>query len=180
MNNAKPRTGLIHIYCGEGKGKTTAATGLIVRAAGHQLRVMLVQFLKDGSSGEIALLRQLPGVRVVAGQPTRKFTYRMSEAEKQATLDVHRRFFAQAVDAAVHHELDLLVFDEALGAIHSGLLSEQDMVDFLRSKPADLEVVLTGRDPSPALLALADYISNIHCDRHPYQRGIQAREGIEY
>lgn len=174
------QTGLIHIYHGDGKGKTTAATGLIVRAAGHGLRILLVQFLKDGSSGEIAILRQLPGIRVLAGQPTRKFTNKMNATEREATRTVHRQYFAQAVQAAQNHELDLLVFDEALGAIHTSLLDEQDMIRFLQTKPANLEVVLTGRDPSAALLAMADYISFIRCDRHPYQRGIPAREGIEY
>ena len=180
MSDSRKPKGLIHIYCGDGKGKTTAATGLIVRAVGHQWRVMLVQFLKDGSSGEISVLRQMLGVRVLAGQPTRKFTNRMSDEEKQETLEVHQRFLAEAVAAAGNLELDLLVFDEALGAVRTGLLSEQDLLNFLRSKPADLEVVLTGREPSPELLAMADYVSFIRCDRHPYQCGIQAREGIEF
>jgi cob(I)alamin adenosyltransferase len=180
MDEQKKKTGLIHIYCGDGKGKTTAATGLIVRAAGHGLRVMLVQFLKNGSSGEIDMLRNLPDIRVLAGQPTNKFTINMTEREKQATREVHRQYFTHAVDAAMAHELDLLVFDEAMGAISTGLLDERHLLEFLRDKPSDLEVVLTGRDPSPDLLELADYISYIRCDRHPYQRGIMAREGIEY
>lgn len=181
--NMKPAVktgGLIHIYCGAGKGKTTASIGLIARAAGHGRRVLLVQFLKDGHSGEIDSLRMLPGVQVLAGQVTTKFTYQMDVEEQLATRSLHESFFQQAADQAHAGLVDLLVLDEVLGAINTGLLQNEEVLDFLRSKPSELEVVLTGRDPSSQLLELADYISEIHCVRHPYQRGICAREGIEY
>lgn len=176
----KQKVGLIHIYCGAGKGKTTASIGLIARAAGHGRRVLLVQFLKDGHSGEIDSLRLLPGVQVLAGQVTTRFTYQMDAEEKLATRSLHESFFQQAADQAHAGSVDLLVLDEVLGAINTGLLQHEEVLDFLRSKPSELEVVLTGRDPSSQLLELADYISEIHCVRHPYQRGICAREGIEY
>ena len=172
--------GLIHIYCGHGKGKTTAGIGLIVRAAGHGRRVLLVQFLKDGLSGELDSLRMLRDVRILAGQVTANFTFDMNSAEKAATLALHHGFFGQAVDLARQGQIDLLVLDEVIGAINTGTLTQDVVLDFLRTKPDDLEVVLTGRDPSPQLLELADYISDIQCVRHPYQRGITAREGIEY
>lgn len=172
--------GLIHLYCGTGKGKTTASVGLIARAAGHGRRVLLVQFLKDGHSGEIESLRLLPGVRILAGQVTTKFTYQMDGEEKTATRTLHEAFLHQAVESARTGSIDLLVLDEVLGAINTGLLPHEEVLDFLRTKPSGLEVVLTGRDPTSQLLALADYISEIQCVRHPYQRGICAREGIEY
>lgn len=172
--------GLIHIYCGPGKGKTTAGVGLIVRAAGHGLRVLLVQFLKDGRSGELDSLRLLRDVRILAGQVTANFTFAMNSEEKAATRSLHHDFFRQAADMARQGSIDLLVLDEVIGAINTGTLAQDVVLDFLRTKPDDLEVVLTGRDPSPQLLELADYISDIQCVRHPYQRGITAREGIEY
>lgn len=180
MQETDGRQGLIHIYCGDGKGKTTAAIGLIVRAAGHGRRVMLVQFLKSGLSGEIAPLMQLEGVRVVAGQITAKFSNQMNEQERAETLMLHQQHLQQAVAAAVAGELDLLVLDEAMGAITAGLLSKDDLLEFLRHKPTNLEVVLTGRNPSDDILALADYISEMKCLRHPYERGFPPREGVEF
>ncbi len=174
------QTGLIHLYYGEGKGKTTAAIGLIARAAGHNRRILLVQFLKDGRSGELVSLRRLPEVRILAGQVTGKFSVAMNDAEKEATYLLHLDYFHQAVRLAADGALDLLVLDEVLGAIETGLLPEEEVLAFLQEKPPALEVVLTGRRPTQNLLAMADYISEIRCVKHPYERGILAREGIEY
>lgn len=176
----KLQTGLIHIYTGDGKGKTTASVGLTIRAHAHGLRIMFVQFLKNGLSGEIGILRQLSNVRVYSGHADMKFTNQMEEDDKVRTLAMHREFFANAVAAARNNEIDLLVFDEAFGAIATGLLNSDDVYEFLSTKPATLEVVLTGRNPEPRFLALADYVSNVQCLAHPYQKGILAREGIDY
>jgi cob(I)alamin adenosyltransferase len=172
--------GLIHVYCGDGKGKTTAAVGLILRAAGHGRRILLIQFLKNGQSGELAPLRRLPSVRILTGRPTTHFTNVMDDLEKASTLDLHCRQLHEAIEAARNGQIDLLVLDEAMGAIQTGLLPEGEILEFLSSKPEGLEVVLTGRNPSAQILELADYISEIRCVRHPWQRGITAREGIEY
>ena len=174
------QTGLIHIYTGDGKGKTTASVGLTIRAHAHGLRIMFVQFLKNGLSGEIGILRQLGNIRVYSGHADMKFTNQMEEDDKARTLAMHREFFAAAVAAARNNEIDLLVLDEAFGAISTGLLDSNEVYEFLRTKPATLEVVLTGRNPEPRFLALADYISRIECLAHPYAKGILAREGIDY
>ncbi len=172
--------GLIHIYCGQGKGKTTASIGLIMRSAGHGRRILLVQFLKNGRSGELQALRHFPEIQILTGPGNTRFTNKMTAHDKDETLELDIRYFNEAVNLARQGELDLLVLDEALGAIETGLLPEEDVLDFLRSKPRELEVVLTGRNPSEKILELADYISEIKCVRHPWQRGIAAREGIEY
>lgn len=174
------RQGLIHIYCGDGKGKSTAAIGLIVRAAGHGRRVLLVQFLKSGVSGEIAVLNKLEGVRVIAGQITAKFSNQMTEEEREKTLELHQDYLNQAIRAALAGELDLLVLDEAVGAITAGLLSKDDLLEFLKHKPPALELVMTGRTPPPEILELADYVSEMRCLRHPFEKGFPAREGVEY
>jgi cob(I)alamin adenosyltransferase len=173
-------SGLVHIYTGDGKGKTTAAVGLTVRAQAHGFRVLFVQFLKNGQSGEVNVLRGLPSVRVCSGPADMKFTNEMDENDKNRTRQLHDHFFHESVDVARQGEIDLLVFDETFGAIATGLLDSDAMYEFLRNKPEPLEVVLTGRDPESRFVELADYVSVIQCKSHPYNRGILAREGIDF
>lgn len=170
-------TGLIHLYCGDGKGKTTAAMGLALRAAAHGLPVVITQFLKDGTSGECQILRGLPGVTVLAANPCGKFSFQMNESERAETADCLTRLFREAVDRA--ESPGLLILDEVCAAVSCGFLKEDEIVRFLGAKPASLEVVLTGRDPSEKLCEKADYITEMKKRRHPYDKGIAAREGIE-
>ena len=179
-NERKSKFGLIHIKCGDGSGKTTSSIGLIMRAVGHGRRAMLVQFLKNGLSGELNALRSLPGIHVLSGPENTRFTNVMSDTDRTAARIQYQRYLDVAIRTARAGQIDLLVLDEVMGAIQTGLLSEAAVLEFLRSKPSDLEVVLTGRDPSDDILDLADYVSDIRCVRHPYQKGIAAREGVEY
>jgi len=170
--------GLVHLYCGEGKGKSTAAAGLALRAAGAGKKVVYAQFFKDGSSSEIALLRTLPGVTVCVC-PTRFGLFRsMTEEKKAAAAAAYRAVLAEA--CALASAAGLLVLDEAVSACNHGILEEERLLAFLRDRPEELEVVLTGRDPSPALLDLADYVTEMVKRRHPFDRGIPARRGIEF
>jgi cob(I)alamin adenosyltransferase len=172
--------GLVHIYCGEGKGKTTAAVGLSTRAAGSGLKVLFVQFLKDGRSGELRTLATVPGVTILKGVPVRGFLREQDHETVARTAREHLTRFEDAVRLVSDGSFDLVVFDEAMAAISLGLLPLDEVADFLDRRPAGLEVVLTGRDPARALLDRADYISEIRCVRHPYQKGIEARRGIEW
>ncbi len=171
------KQGLVHIYCGDGKGKTTAAMGLALRCAGHDEKVVVAQFLKDGTSGECRLLDALPNVQVLSCNPYGKFSFQMSQQEKTETRIAIGQVFASAVQAA--QEARLLVLDEAMSAMTCGFLDTDVVVDFLRHRPAGLEVVLTGRNPPQAVTALADYISEIQKVRHPFDSGLAARDGIE-
>lgn len=172
-------SGLIHIYCGEGKGKTSAALGLALRAAGAGMKVLFVQFLKDGSSSEISMLQRL-GIETACCPDIRKFVFQMTEAERLQAGEEYSRLLSAAVSRCREEGFGLLVLDEVLPACRLGLVPEEALMDFLRSKPSELEVVLTGREPSPALLELADYVTEMKKLRHPYDRGIQARKGIEF
>lgn len=176
----KPETGLVHIICGNGRGKTTSAIGLMIRAVGHGQRTMLVQFLKNGTSGELKALRTLPGVHVISGPEDTLFSNVMTDETKAASLEQHKRFLDVAIRAAHAGRIDLVVLDEVLDAIHTGMLPESDLVTFLKNKPAGLEIVLTGRDPSDEIISMADYISDIRSVRHPYDRGVIARKGVEF
>ena len=172
--------GLIHIYCGDGKGKTTAAVGLAVRACGCGKRVGLMQFLKGGDSGERRILEQLDGVTLFPVPERIKFTFQMSPEELSETAKSCSNRFSEAIELARAGRLDVLIFDEAFGAISCGLLEESAVLDFMRNKPPALELVLTGRGPSAEAVALADYVSEIKKVKHPYDHDIPARRGIEY
>ena len=162
--------GLLHIYCGDGKGKTTAATGLAVRAAGSGKKVLFARFLKDEKSGELKILRQIPQIEVLPVEKSFGFFWTLSEAEKAEAKDMYFRLWRTLKE----------VMDECMAALRYRLLPPEEVVTFLKERPEELEVVLTGRDPDEELLALADYVSEIRKVKHPFDRGIHARKGIEY
>ena len=151
--------GLIHIYCGNGKGKTTAATGLAVRAAGAGKKVVFTQFFKDGDSSEISILQTIANIRTVHCKTVRGFWKRMDDLQKAKVSEDYTKFLADVI--ALARDADLLVLDEIISACNHGTITETVVLDFLRSKPKGLEVVLTGRNPSEELLVLADYVSEM-------------------
>ncbi|NLB28348.1 MAG: cob(I)yrinic acid a,c-diamide adenosyltransferase [Clostridiaceae bacterium] len=179
LDRARSQLGLVHLYCGDGKGKTTAAAGLAVRAKGLGLNVLFVQFLKSGRSAELDSLRKL-GIEVLSGQPTGKFVFQMSEREKAASREYNGKRLTDAT-ARSREGIDLLILDEILGAIATDMVDEAAVISFLKTKPDRLEVVLTGRDPSEELLACADYVSEVVMRKHPFESSnTPARPGIEY
>ena len=172
--------GCVHIYCGDGKGKTSSAVGLAVRASGRGKKVLIVRFLKTEDSGEVEVLRKIPGITVTPCDRTFGFVFRMNEEQKREAGAYFQSRFENAVKTAGEDGVDLLVLDEILASCNYGMVREDDVAEFLRNRPAEMEVVLTGRDPSDRLIALADYVSEIKMVKHPYTQGIGAREGIEY
>ncbi len=171
-------TGRIHIYCGDGKGKTSAAMGLALRAAGSGMEVLVLQFLKDGSSSEFRSLAHVPGIKVVRHTRSFGFTWTMTQEQKAEARDYYTGLLESAFGQAP--ENGLLVLDEALGARSAGVLDEDRLLALLRGKPAGLEVVLTGRGPTQALLDAADYVTEMKKVKHPFDQGVRARRGIEY
>ena len=172
--------GLVHVYTGAGKGKTTAALGLLLRAAGRGIPAVLVQFLKGGQSGELAALERLPGVTVLRGKAGSAFAAAMSPEDRAATRALHDSSLREAVRLARSGACGLLVLDEVMAALKHGLLDEGRPRQLLAQPPAGVELVLTGRDAPDWLLERADYITEMGKLRHPYDRGSAAREGIEY
>ena len=171
--------GLIHIYCGDGKGKTTAAGGLAVRCAGRGNKVLMVQFLKSRDSGELYSLAKLPDIEVMRGKESKKFTFQMNEEEKHALLIEHNKMFEQVLAKIKNGGYSLLILDEVIGALNAKVFEMPKLIEFLRHKPENLEVVLTGRNPAPELVEIADYVSEMRKVKHPMDKGIMAREGIE-
>lgn len=171
--------GLVHIYCGEGKGKSTAAVGLAVRAAGAGLHVVFAQFLKNGRSSEMRILRALDNVEVRVASEKAKFSFSMSEEEKDIARRESTRFLQELASSL--ECVDLLVLDEVVNACRLGLIDVEAVHAFVADKPSTLELVLTGRGPDDYLLDSADYITNMECVRHPLaHEGIKARKGVEF
>lgn len=179
-NQKQNQQGLVHIYCGDGKGKTSAAVGLAVRAAGHGMKVLVVRFLKTENSGEVEVMRSIPGITVTPCDRTFGFVFRMTEDQKKEAALYYQSRFDMAAQEAVQGQYDLLILDEILASCNYGMVQEQSVTEFLKNRPESLEVVLTGREPSENLLELADYVSEICMRKHPYQKGIPARLGIEF
>lgn len=172
--------GLTHIYCGDGKGKTTAAIGLAIRAAGRNKKVLLTQFLKDNESGELNLLEILKeNIFLFKGKAVKKFFKFMSAEEQEIVKEEHEKRFENVIKKAIDDEFDILIMDEIIPSINLDLIPLTKVIDFLKNKPKSLEVVLTGRYPHESLVELADYVSEIKAVKHPYEKGISSRIGIE-
>ena len=169
------RTGLLHLYYGDGKGKTTAAMGLALRVMGSGKRVVILQFLKGGKSGEVPLLEQL-GAKVYRGKAGQKFVFQMNEAEKEATRQLQNANLTAAMAAPA----DLLILDEAGSAWELDMVDKALLQKAVLERPAEQECVLTAHAAPKWMLDAADYATEMKCHRHPYQRGISARQGIEY
>ena len=172
-------SGLIHIYYGDGKGKTTAAIGLSVRASGAGKQVIFAQFLKGGTSSELNALRELKGVNICSLGTHRGFYKNQTDEERRLTAMENRALFEDVIKMS-QNGARLLVLDEVISACGHGIIDECKLTEFLKNKPEELEVVMTGRSPSQCLLDTADYITEMKKIRHPYDKGIRARFGVEF
>jgi len=170
--------GLVHVYTGDGKGKTTAAVGLVVRAVGHGLRCCFVQFMKGRYPyGEVKALRTLKGVTV------KQFgTLEFVHKGKGRAVDRReaRKALAFAGKALAAGRYDIVVLDEVCVAVFMGLIPVEDVVKALEKRSPRVEVVMTGRRAHRRLLARADYVTRFGKGSHPFDKGVLARKGIEY
>lgn len=175
------KTGLIQIYTGDGKGKTTAAIGQGIRAMGRGNRVIMIQFLKSSDTGELVVLKKLePHFRLFRFEKERGFIWTLSSAEIEELKGEVGKAFRFAGDALANGECELLILDEIMAAIGNHLLTVDEVVRLLKNKPGEVEIILTGRNAPQEIIEIADYVSEIACVKHPYHKGIAAREGIEY
>jgi cob(I)alamin adenosyltransferase len=175
------RKGLIHIYTGEGKGKTTASIGLAIRAAGQGLKVLLVQFFKadKDSSGELKIIRErIPEIEIVR-QNERHPIFKEEERPGKIKESVEA-VFHKAVEKVMSGDYDMLILDEVNSAVAGNWLPIDELIGFLQHKPEKLEVILTGRKAHERLLDIADYITEMKMQKHPFEKGVKARKGIEY
>jgi cob(I)alamin adenosyltransferase len=176
--NQDQEAGRVLLFTGDGKGKTTAALGMALRACGHGLRVLMVQFIKAAPTGEVAAARQLPGFEFV--QTGRGFVPRPDSPQ----FEEHRRAAAkgleQAAQALASGRYELVILDEICSAVSTGLLSEGNVVALVGQRPPALTLVLTGRGATARLLALADTVTEMRCVKHAFQSGRKAQKGVEF
>lgn len=167
--------GYVQVYTGNGKGKTTASLGLAVRAAGAGLRVYIVQFLKRGDYSEIKALSQFDNIRIEQYGHGKFVKGRPSEDDVRAGREGYKKL-CDILSAGEH---DLVIAEEANMAVTYGLFSEQDLLDLIDQKPGHVELVITGRGASQAVIDRADLVSEITEVKHYYKKGVKARVGIE-
>jgi len=170
--------GLVQVYTGNGKGKTTAAFGLALRAIGRGLKVYIIQFIKGGFDyGELYMVDKLPNLKLKAFGRGRFVT------EKPAgKLDVElaEEALALAEEVIKSGEYDIVILDEINVALNLKLIKTEKVLELMKNKPQHVELVLTGRYASSQILRAADLVTEMKEVKHPFNRGYQARKGIEY
>lgn len=171
-------SGTVQLYTGNGKGKTTAALGAALRAAGHGMSVLMIQFMKGRLYGEFKAVDRFEGRITIEQYGRDEFV----DPKHPDPIDVELagKGWARAHDAVRDEHLDLLILDEINVAVSFGLIPIEDVIDFIRSKPSHLELILTGRYAPEALIEVADTVTEMHEVKHHYQKGVKARKGIEY
>ena len=173
------KKGLIHVYTGDGKGKTTASLGLAIRAAGRGFKVVMVQFLKSSDTGELKIIEKIPNFEVHRFERPRGFFWTLNDIEKielQEDMNIAIDFVRQRLQTG---DCDMLILDEVMGSIKNNLIDLDMLVDLLKNKKSHIEVVLTGRNVPDKIVEIADYVSEINAIKHPFEKGISARRGIE-
>ncbi len=163
---------MLHIYTGDGKGKTTAATGLLIRASGSGKKCAYCSFLKDGNSSEVMVLRKIDNITVFDFPEKVGFTWQMTELEKNELS----RFYDKILNEILNSDFEVLVLDEAMDAICAGIIEEEKILKLLSGR----EVIITGRGACEKLRSVADYITVMKKEKHPFDKGMKARKGIEY
>jgi len=172
--------GLIHVYTGDGKGKTTAALGLALRAIGWGKRVCMIQFIKGYPEiGEAKFALTIPDQLVVRqfAVDTSRSIDENKVAERREAAEKAMKFARSAIASG---DYELVILDEINNAMHYGLVDAQCVLEMLASRPDGVEVALTGRNAPPEIMAAADYVTEMRLVKHPYENGVQARRGVDY
>jgi cob(I)alamin adenosyltransferase len=170
--------GIVQVYTGNGKGKTTAALGQALRACGHGMKVLMVQFMKGSTNyGEVKICGSVPGLTIVqSGLPT--FVKKFNPSEED--LRLARQGMDIARKAIEDGQVDMLILDEMNVAVDYGLLKVEEVLDLIKKRPPHMELILTGRYAPPEILEAADLVTEMKEVKHHYAQGREMREGIEY
>ncbi|MDX2495883.1 MAG: cob(I)yrinic acid a,c-diamide adenosyltransferase [Desulfuromusa sp.] len=169
----------ILIFTGNGKGKSTAAFGMALRAAGHGQRILILQFMKsDNSTGELVSFREKLGIDIrLTGLG---FVPKPGHPKYSAHREAAQQGFATASQAMQSGEYDLLILDEICGAVACGLIEEEQVLEAVKNARDDLNIVLTGRNATPAMIEMADTVTEMVPHKHALESGTPARQGVEF
>lgn len=177
---------MIHLYSGEGKGKTSIAVGMSVRFAGAGGHVIFAQFMKGNESSELNILRQLDNVKVLKVEKEFGFYNKMTEQDKSEITGLHNEILGEIAETIEQIKEKnacpqlLIVLDEITYPCRWKLIDEAAFKDLLKDLPECVEVVMTGRDPHDYMIESSDYWSDVEMKRHPFEKGIAARKGVEF
>ncbi len=169
--------GIVMLFTGDGKGKTTAAVGAAVRAAGHGASVLIIQFMKGRLYGELVALEKIDNI-TVEQHGRDEFVDPKDPAE--IDIELARKGWARVLEAASSDPPSLLVLDEINIAVSFGLISLESVLDFVRNRPEGMDLILTGRYAAAKLIEIADTVTEMKEIKHHYNAGVQMRKGIEY
>jgi len=169
-------TGYIHVYTGHGKGKTTAAIGLAIRAAGAGLRVLIAQFIKERQCSEHAALKRFSDLITIKQYGRGMF---LKRKPGRADIAAARAGYEEVKEALRSKQFDMIILDEANVAVRCGLLALQDLLDIMAEKPGSVELVITGRDADKKVMKAADLVTEMREIKHYWKQGVRARRGIE-
>ena len=176
MEKKKSRKGYTQVYTGNGKGKTTAAIGLAIRAAGAGLKVFIAQFIKMGDYSEIKALKRFSDLITVEQFGLGRFANRIPAPED---IKAAQRGLEKVKSVMANDEYDIVIMEEANVAVKLGLIAVQDLLKIIINKPQDKELVITGRSASPRIIETADLVTEMKPVKHYFQKGVPARVGIE-
>ncbi len=169
---------MVHLYYGDGKGKTKAAIGLALRCAGSGKKVLIYQFLKDNSSSERNALHSINGIEIIPGKNCEKFVFEMNETEKKAESEYCREMLEKVFCNL--QGIDMLVLDEVTTALTCCLIDENRLLELINTHKNTLEIVMTGGMPSERMLQACDYVTHMQKIKHPFDNGVSARLGVEF
>ncbi len=174
----KLKQGFIQVYTGNGKGKTTAAIGQAIRALGHGLKVYLTQFMKDYPYGELDMLKKFAPQIVLKNWGNDRFVFKR-QPPSQSLIEEMNQGLEEARNAMLSLNYDLIILDEVLVSIYFKLFTKEQIIAFLKQKPARVELILTGRYCPKEIMDFADLVTEMVEVKHYFQRGFTARTGIE-
>lgn len=177
---SEEKRGLIHLYTGDGKGKTTAAIGLAVRAAGAGMKVVFAQFMKGRDTSELKSLSSLEGITIVRNDKDLGWFKKDDKEQVDSYTQVHNSILDEIETFIMNGECDVLILDEVTYPYNYGIIDKERLQALIEDKTEDLEIILTGRNAPEFMIEAADYLTEMKCHKHPYEQGIQARRGIEY
>jgi cob(I)alamin adenosyltransferase len=173
--------GYVQVYTGNGKGKTTAAVGQGVRAAGNKYTVYMIQFLKGGETGELESIKSLhPYFQIFRFEKRRGFFWNLNDDEKRELKEEIQEGYKFALDVLKENKCDLLILDEIMGAISNKLITEEQVLSLIDAKPEDIELIMTGRNVPESLIERANLVTEMRDIKHYFSEGVPARKGIEY